>query len=76
MSPSLPLVFAQALDYSIGQWVIIAIVIAAVIGIGVVVIRQMGVTLPAWLIQIFWILLAAFVGIVAIRFLLRAAGLF
>lgn len=70
------LTIAQAIGSgSIAYWVICAIVIAAVIAIGIVVTRQMGISIPPWIVSIFWIIVAAAVGIVAIRFLLQLAGL-
>lgn len=45
------------------------IVIAAAIGIVYVILRVVGVTIPPWVVQIFWILLAAFVGILALGLL-------
>ena len=60
-------VFAQFGGYSIIQLLILIIVIAAVIGIVIVVIRQMGVQIPQFIIMIAWIVLAAIVGIFAIK---------
>lgn len=51
------------------QWIVIAIVIAGVIGIALIVARQAGIAIPAWIFQIFWIVLACVVGIVAIRYI-------
>lgn len=56
----------------ISQLVISIIVIAAVIGIGLIVVRQSGIAIPPWIVQIFWIVLLACVAIYAIRFLLGA----
>jgi uncharacterized protein (DUF983 family) len=64
------LMFAQAVPYSIGQWLIIALVVAGIIGIFLVVSRQAGINVPPWLINILWIVLAVFCGVIAIRFLL------
>jgi hypothetical protein len=51
------------------QLVIIAIIIAGVVGIAIVVARAAGVNVPPWAIQIFWIVIAVLVGVVAIKFL-------
>lgn len=51
------------------QWIVIAIVIAGVIGIALIVARQAGIAIPSWIFQIFWIVLACVVGIVAIRYI-------
>ncbi len=62
-----------AAGFSIVHWIIVIIVIAAVIGIMFVVLRQMGVDIPPFIVTIFWIVVAAVVGIVAIKFLLSMA---
>jgi uncharacterized protein (DUF983 family) len=56
--------------HAIGGWVIIAIVVAAIIGIGLVIARHVGLQIPAWFVTILWIVVAAIVGIVAIKLLL------
>lgn len=43
------------------------IVIAAAVAIMYVALRQFGIQIPQWVIQIFWIVVVAFVAIVAIR---------
>jgi hypothetical protein len=58
-----------AAGYSIPQIVIALIIIVAVIGILIVVMRVAGVNPPPWVIQIGWIVLVAFVAIFAIRLL-------
>jgi hypothetical protein len=58
---------------SIAHWAIIIILIGAVAGIMFVVLRQMGVEIPTFIVTIFWIIVACFVGIVAIKFLLSIA---
>jgi len=64
------MVLAQlASGYDLIHWVLIAIVLAGIIGIALVVIRQAGVAIPGWVIQIFWIVLAVVVAVIAIRFL-------
>lgn len=64
------LVFAQALiPATVGHWLIIAIVVAAIIGIAMVVARQAGITIPPFVITIAWIILAVVVGVLAIKFL-------
>jgi hypothetical protein len=56
--------------YSVTQWVIILIVIISVIGILYVVVRQSGVQIPGWVIQIFWIVALAIVAIFAVKLLM------
>lgn len=49
---------------------IAVIIIAAVIAIVYIACRQMGVAIPGWVVQVFWVLVVAVVCIFAIRFLL------
>jgi len=58
--------------YSIVNLLILAIVVAAVIGITVIIVRQMGVPIPDWIVKIFWIVVAVLVGIFAIKLVLSA----
>lgn len=66
------LVAQAGLAGTIGHWLIIGLVVAAIIGIAYIVLRQTGVAVPPWAIQILWIVVAVFVGVIAIRFLLSA----
>jgi hypothetical protein len=59
--------FAQ---HDIGRLAIYLIVIAAIAGIVVVVLNQMGITIPPAVVKVMWIIAAAVLGIIAIRFLL------
>lgn len=61
------------IGYTLPQLAILLIIACAVVGIAFVVIRQTGVQIPQWVITIFWILVAALVGIWAIKFLVGAA---
>lgn len=56
--------------WSIGDIVIAIVIIAAIVAVMYIALRQFGVAIPPWVIQIFWICLVAVVAIVAIRFLL------
>jgi hypothetical protein len=49
--------------------IIAIIIIAAAIGIMYVALRVFGVAIPPWVVQIFWIVVVAFVAIFAIRLL-------
>lgn len=61
---------AQAIGgYSLIQIAIFIIVIAGIIGIVLVVTKQMGVSIPPWIITILWIILAVIIGVVAVKFL-------
>lgn len=57
--------------YSILHLVITLIVICAAIGILFVVMRQSGVQMPQWVMNILGILAAAFFAVIAIRFLMN-----
>lgn len=54
----------------IGQLAIYVVIIAAVVALVFVALRQFGIAIPGWVAQIFWILVVAFVVILAIRFVL------
>jgi hypothetical protein len=60
--------------YSLMQIAVFVIVIAAACAIVFVILRQMGVEIPGFIVQILWILLAAFVGILALYFLVSLVG--
>ncbi len=66
-------ILAQFAGYTVAHWIIMIIILAAVIAVMYVVLGRMGVAIPAWVIQIFWILVVAVVGIMAIKFLLSLA---
>lgn len=61
---------AQVSAGGIAYWAIILIAIAGIIGIVLVIVRQAGVTIPPFIIQILWIILAVVVGILAIKFIM------
>ncbi len=63
------MILAQVASYTLIHWIIVAIVVAGIIGIALVVIRQTGIVIPDWVITIFWIVLVVAVAIVAIKFL-------
>lgn len=56
--------------YSLGQLAIAVVIVAAVVALVYVALRQFGIQIPAWVQQVFWILVVAIVVIAAIRFLL------
>lgn len=64
---------AQVAGLTIAHWAIIAIIAAAVIAIMYVALNRMGIAVPEWVIQIFWILVVAVVAILAIKFLMGMA---
>lgn len=63
-------ILAQVAALTLVHWIIIAIVVAGVIGIAIVVFRQAGISVPAWAVQIFWIVAVVVVAILAIKFIL------
>ncbi len=66
---------AQVLaGYSVSQLAVLIIVIAAIVAIVVVVLRQMGVAVPPFIVQIGWIIAAAFIGVLAIYLLFSLVG--
>lgn len=56
--------------WSIGEIAIAIVIIAAVVAVVYVALKQFGIAIPQWVIQIFWIIVVAIVAILAIRFLL------
>jgi hypothetical protein len=46
---------------------ILIVVIAAIVALVFVALRQFGVAIPAWVVQVFWILVVCFVIIFAIK---------
>ena len=65
------MLFAQAVSgVGLGQLLIYVVVIAACIGIVFLALQQFGVSIPPFAVRIFWIVVCAFLAIVAIRFVL------
>jgi hypothetical protein len=46
------------------------IIVAAIVAVVLIVLRAMGIAVPAWVVQILWVIAIAAVGILAIRLLL------
>lgn len=55
--------------YNLIQIIVIAMVVAGIIGIALVIARQAGIVIPAFIFTIAWIVLAVVIGVVAIKFL-------
>jgi hypothetical protein len=66
----MPAILGAALAWSLGEILIAIVVIAACIGIVFVALRVFGITIPGWFVQICWIVAAAVVAILAIRFVM------
>lgn len=71
------MLFAQMIVGGVGivHLIIIAIVIAAIIGIALICCRAAGINVPSWVVQIGWIIVCVIVAVVAIRFLAGLAGI-
>jgi hypothetical protein len=50
------------------DFLILIVIIAACVALMYIALRQFGVTIPPWVIQVFWICVVAVVVIFAIRF--------
>lgn len=50
------------------HWAVLIILGAAIVAISAVVVKAMGLQVPSWIITVLWIVLAAAVGIAAIKF--------
>lgn len=60
--------FAQLLrTWGVGEIAILVVVVAAIVALVYVALRQFGISIPAWVTQVAWILVVAFVVIIAIR---------
>lgn len=60
----------QMAAWGLAQWAIAIIVLAGIIGIVMVVTKQMGVPIPPFIIKILWIILAVIIGVLAVKFLM------
>lgn len=54
-------------NWSFTEILITVVVIAACVALVYVALRQFGVSIPQWVVQVFWIVVVAFVVILAIR---------
>jgi hypothetical protein len=57
-------------SYSLAHILIAVVIIAACVALVYIALNQFGIAIPAWVVQVFWILVVACVTIFAIRFLL------
>ena len=65
------LALAPTATWDIGDWLIAVLVFGGITAVFYVIwTKALGWALPAWLPQVFWILVGVMVGVVAIRFLL------
>lgn len=56
--------------WGLGQFLLAVVVVAAVLAVVVIALKQFGVTFPPWVVQIFWVCVVAVVAVIAIRFIL------
>jgi len=56
-------------NWTFMQWVIAVIIIAGAIAILLIALPAMGISVPSWAMQIFWVVVIVAVAIVALRFL-------
>lgn len=65
------LMFAQVLaGYSLAHLAVVVIVVAAIVAIVLAVLKSHGIVIPPLVITVAWIILAAVLGVFAIRLLL------
>jgi hypothetical protein len=55
--------------WGVADWAIAIVIIAGIAAAVFLALRQLGVAIPAWVIQLFWILVVVFVVVAAIRLL-------
>lgn len=54
--------------WSFVDFLIFIVIVAACVALVYVALRQFGITIPPWVVQVFWIVVVAVVVIFAIRF--------
>lgn len=59
--------------FTLVHFLVILIIVAAVCAVVYVILKAMGIAIPPWVLQVFAIILAAAVGIIAIKLLLSLA---
>ena len=52
---------------SLAHVIILVIIAAGIIGIGLICLRQFGISVPPFIVSIFWVVLAVVIGVLAIR---------
>ncbi len=63
------LLLAQLLPATMLHWILVLIVVIAAVAILYVFLNQAGIQIPQFVIRVFWIVLAAAIAILAIKFL-------
>ena len=54
-------------------WALAIVILAGIAGIVIIVVRQTGVTIPPFIVNVLWVLLAVVIGVFAIKLI---AGMF
>ncbi|CEF48303.1 unnamed protein product [uncultured bacterium] len=55
---------------SLVQLLVLIIVVGGAIAITYIILQQMGIAIPDWLVRIFWVIVAVVIGIFAIQFVM------
>ena len=58
---------------NIGQIAIYIVLLAAIVALVFIALRQFNINIPPWVVQVFWVVAVAFVIILAIKFLLSGS---
>lgn len=53
--------------YSISQLLIAVVIVAACVALVTIALRKFGIAIPDWVVQVFWVVIVAFVVIFGIR---------
>lgn len=64
------LMLAAWQNFSFGEIAIAIVIFVAIIALVTIFVRQSGVAIPAWLVNVFWVVVAAVVVIGAIKIVL------
>lgn len=57
-------------SWSLAQILIAIIIVAGCVAVTWIVLRNLGIGIPGWVVQIFWVCVLVFVAILAIKFLM------
>lgn len=60
---------AQAAGLALAGWLKVIVIIAALVAVVAIAVRAMGVAIPPWLVQMFWVVVIAAAAFVAIGLL-------
>lgn len=55
--------------WGIADYAIAIVIIAGIVAVATIGLRRLGITIPDWLVQVFWVLVVVFVIVAAIRLL-------